>query len=196
METEASRPAQDALRDRLRQDMTDMFAELRRFVDRRLSEVSAEINATVQLVDFSEANLSGQLGRIHEQIASVLALPAAASRNSGLELQAVIEGSEAAATRIMAAAEAIAAAVPADSALAQHVNAIFEACSFHDLTGQRVRRAVDHLQHVETMLADIMPAGAAPVAADAPAEPPPPVTLEMSQDEIDQLFAAAPPKPA
>ena len=47
------------------------------------------MHATVQLVDYSEENLSGQLGKIHEQIASLVAIPAASTRNSGLELEAV-----------------------------------------------------------------------------------------------------------
>jgi chemotaxis protein CheZ len=38
--------------------------ELRRFVDRRIAELSMEIHATVQLVDYSETNLSAKLACI------------------------------------------------------------------------------------------------------------------------------------
>ncbi|WP_431269413.1 hypothetical protein [Dankookia sp. P2] len=65
------------------------------------------MHATVQLVDYSETNLSGQLGRIHEQIAGLVAIPAASTRNSGVELEAVVQATEAAANTIMEAAEAI-----------------------------------------------------------------------------------------
>jgi chemotaxis protein CheZ len=116
-------------------------------------------------MDFSETNLSGQLKGIREQIAGVIALPTAATRNSGLELEAVVQATEAAANRIMEAAEAIGDWLRegkndpmAMQAVNEKVNAIFEACSFQDVTGQRIRRAIQHLQQVETMLTDIMPA--------------------------------------
>ena len=140
--------------DKLRAEFAPMFDELRRFVDRRVAELSAEVHGTAQLLDFSESNLSGQLSRIHEQIASVVALPVQASRNSGLELEAVVQATETAANQIMEAAEVIGDWVhsdrrdPADLAVvAEKVNAIFEACTFQDITGQRIRRAIEHLQH-------------------------------------------------
>ena len=54
---------------------------LSRFLDRRIAELSMEIHATVQLVDYSETNLSAKLATIHEQIARVVAPPAAATYN-------------------------------------------------------------------------------------------------------------------
>jgi chemotaxis protein CheZ len=186
-------PRAPDLRAILREEVGGSLEELRRFVDRRFSELSVEVHAAVQMVDFSESNLSEQLGRIHRQIASVVAVPASATRNSGLELEAVVQATEAAADRILEAAEAISNWV-ADGQrdrvgfdlLTEKVNAIFEACSFQDLTGQRIRRAIDHLQRVETMLADLM--HAAPVAA---AETPPPETAagaDLAQQEIDRLL--------
>ena len=67
-----------------------------------------EIHATVQLVDYSETNLSAKLASIHEQIAHVVAPPVAATYNSGVELEAVVQATENAANQIMEAAEAIA----------------------------------------------------------------------------------------
>jgi chemotaxis protein CheZ len=69
----------------------DEMDGLRTFLDRRIAELSAEIHATVQMVDFSEVNLSEQLSAIRQQIASVVAAPSAATRNSGLELEAVVQ---------------------------------------------------------------------------------------------------------
>ena len=154
----------------LRAEMGGMFAELRGFIDRRIAELSAEVHATVQLVDYSEENLSGQLGRIHEQIATLIAIPAATTRNSGLELEAVVQATEAAANTIMEAAEAIQDWIASDRKdaaslrlVSEKVNSIFEACSFQDVTGQRIRRAIQHLQQVEQMLEGMIPGGAAPV---------------------------------
>jgi chemotaxis protein CheZ len=162
--------------------------EFRRFVDRRISELSMEIHATVQLVDYSETNLSAQLARIHEQIARVVAVPAAAAQNSGLELESVVQATEKAANQILAAAEAIGAWLQAGSdpgalqAVTEQVNAIFEACTFQDLTGQRIHRAIEQLQSVEAMLSALMPQ---PPVPEGPAEGP----FELGQKEVDQLFA-------
>ena len=183
-----------ALRDAIQAEVKPMLDEFHRFLDRRVSELSAEIHAAVQLVDFSETNLSGQLARIHEQIATVVAAPAAATRNSGLELEAVVQATESAANRIMEAAEAIGDWLrhgrrdpDALEEVAQRVNAIFEACTFQDVTGQRIRRAIEHLQQVETMLEGIMPASPAdpgPAAADPDMADP-----DLLQDAVDQMFA-------
>jgi chemotaxis protein CheZ len=180
---------------------------LRTFVDRRIAELSAEVHATSDLMDFSENNLSGQLKGIREQIANVVAMPTAATRNSGLELEAVVQATEAAANRIMEAAEAIGDWLrdgkhdPASmDVVNEKVNAIFEACSFQDVTGQRIRRAIQHLQQVETMLTDIVPGEAgqpSPVAVvvSAPYNNAGDVTPEqaaanpdLGQDAVDSLF--------
>lgn len=191
--TEPTSVPDHPLRDVLRSELLPHFDELRRFVDRRIAELSAEVNATVQLVDFSEANLTGQLTKIHEQISTMVALPAAATRNSGLELEAVVQATEAAANRIMEAAEAIGDWLrdgrdpSATGIVAEKINTIFEACTFQDITGQRIRRAIEHLQQVETMLTDIMPDGETPAtettASPAAAGP------DLQQNDVDQMFA-------
>jgi chemotaxis protein CheZ len=141
------------------------------------------------------------------QIASVVALPTAATRSSGLELEAVVQATEEAANRIMEAAEAIGDWLregkrdPASiEVVNEKVNAIFEACSFQDVTGQRIRRAIQHLQQVETMLTDMVPGedGHPPVervAVSAPYNNAGSITAESSeanpdlgQDAVDSLF--------
>ncbi len=185
----------------LRAEIGGMFAELRSFIDRRIAELSAEVHATVQLVDYSEENLSGQLNRIHEQIAGLVAIPAASTRNSGIELEAVVQATEAAANTIMEAAEAIQGWLSSDRKdeaslrlVSEKVSSIFEACSFQDVTGQRIRRAIQHLQQVEQMLEGLIPGGTAPVAAvevraarHTVAEPAM-AGPDLAQAEIDRLL--------
>jgi chemotaxis protein CheZ len=180
---------------------------LRAFVDRRIAELSAEVHATSDLMDFSENNLSGQLSEIREQIASVVAVPTAATRNSGLELEAVVQATEEAANRIMEAAEAIGDWLrdgkrdPASmDVVNEKVNAIFEACSFQDVTGQRIRRAIQHLQQVETLLTGMVPGEGTPPAArrlvvnapynNAGAISPQQAVAnpDLGQDAVDSLF--------
>jgi chemotaxis protein CheZ len=171
-------------------EIAPLFDELRRFTDRRISELSAEIHATVQLVDYSEANLSSQIGKIQEQVAAMIAMPVAASRNSGLELEAVVQATEAAANQIMEAAEAIGdwlrdgnRDVDSLNIVATRLNSIFEACSFQDVTGQRIRRAIQHLQHVENMLTEISPRHEEPgTPVTKPIDP------DLVQADVDRVF--------
>jgi chemotaxis protein CheZ len=171
----------------VRAEVAPLFESLHKFVDRRIAELSMEIHATVQLAEYSETNLSGQLGRMQEQIATLVAMPNTATRNSGLELEAVVQATETAANRIMEAAEAIGdwlrtGARDAESveAVAERVNAIFEACSFQDITSQRIRRAIEHLQQVETMLTEMAPAP--PRGADMVVRP------DLTQGDVDRMF--------
>jgi chemotaxis regulatin CheY-phosphate phosphatase CheZ len=199
------------LRAAITAEIAPMFKEMRTFVDRRIAELSAEVCATSEMADMAEEKLSGQLSKVHEQIAQLVAIPAASTRNSGLELEAVVQATEAAANTIMEATEAIQAWITSGQkdrasieALSARVNSIFEACSFQDVTGQRIRRAIQHLQQVENMLEQIVPgAGLAPnmpqvqvrtemrtVVATAD-------SADLSQDAIDALLnGAGTPPPA
>lgn len=187
----------------VRDELNPMFDDLRRFVDRRIAELSAEVSGAAQLVDYSEANIAGHISRMQEELGRMIALPSAATRNSGLDLESVVEATESAANRIMEAAESIGNWVQAGGdpaqleAVQEQVNAIFEACSFQDLTGQRIRRAIDHLQQVDTMLQGLATDGVAATAeANAPAVAAEPMWTEvptsgpdLAQDEIDKLLA-------
>jgi len=177
----------------IKAEISPLFDELRRFTDRRIAELSAEIHATVQLVDFSEVNLSNQLAKIQEQVAVMVAMPASATRNSGLELEAVVQATEAAANQIMEAAEAIGDWLRDGTRDAESIeivsaklNSIFEACTFQDVTGQRIRRAIQHLQQVENMLIDIRPAHPEPPSPDRVT-----VNPDLVQDDVDRVFQMA-----
>ncbi|NKC32950.1 hypothetical protein [Falsiroseomonas selenitidurans] len=159
----------ETMREAVRAELRPALADLHAFVDRRIAELSAELCASVEIADMGEEQMRAELARIHDQIGQLVAMPAAATRNSGLELEAVVQATEAAANTIMEAAEAIQEWIAsggqdkdAVAAIAARVNSIFEACSFQDVTGQRIRRAIQHLQQVETMLETMIPDGALP----------------------------------
>jgi chemotaxis protein CheZ len=192
----AERDDPTGIRSAIRAELAPMFDELRRFVDRRIAELSMEVSGAVQIVDYTEANIMGQLARVHDQVASLIANPATSTRNSGLELEAVVQATEDAASQIMEAAEAISDWVRAnniDAAAMRHVddriNSIFEACSFQDLTGQRIRRAIMNLQQVETMLGGIVD-HTATAAPEVPIEQhmPPVSGPELAQLDIDRML--------
>jgi chemotaxis protein CheZ len=198
MKGDAGTDLSELVRDAVRGEVGGMFDELRRFFDRRIAELSTEILGTLEIVDVNETHLSDQLQLMHGEISRVMALPSGATRDSGLELEGVIETTEAAANRIMSAAETIRAAVGThgqNAAILDQVNEIFEACSFQDLTGQRIRRALQHLQIVAGTISDMVGhSGTHSVerARPAPIAAPPEITgkgPDLSQAEVDKLFA-------
>ncbi len=74
--------------------------------------------------------------------------------SAGEELDAIVEATESATNTIMGAAESIMEADPSDSEAYQGVvndavMEIFEACSFQDITGQRITKVVETLQHID-----------------------------------------------
>jgi chemotaxis protein CheZ len=188
---EAGARIEELVETAVRRTMKPFCDELRAFVDRRLAEVSAEINAAVQIVDFSEAALSGQLAGIQDQVSRVLTAPDDAARNSGLELATIVGATEEAAHRILDAAEEINRAITANGScdadlLREKLAEIFNACEFQDLAGQRIRRTIAHLQLVEGTIAVLASNGArAPMPDLAPESPPSP---ELAQGEVDKLF--------
>jgi chemotaxis protein CheZ len=205
MRGDAGSGLHELVQDAVRVEVGGMFEELRRFFDRRIAELSTEILATLHMVDVNETQLAYQLQQIHGEISRVMALPSVATRNSGLELQGVIEATDVAANRIMSAAETISAAVETGNkaVILEQVNEIFEACSFQDLTGQRIRRALEQLQIVEGMIVQMVgQSGPHPVERVRPgtSKAMPEITIkatpeiadkgaDLSQAEIDQLFA-------
>jgi chemotaxis protein CheZ len=73
---------------------------------------------------------------------------------AGQELSAIVKATEAATNTIMNCAEAVMAADASDPAaykalVDDKMMVIFEACSFQDITGQRVAKVVETLQHIE-----------------------------------------------
>ena len=78
--------------------------------------------------------------------------------SAGAELDAIVKDTEKATNQIMSAAEAMLACDAADLAgykafVEEQAMAIFEACSFQDITGQRVTKVVAVLRQVEERIA-------------------------------------------
>ena len=77
---------------------------------------------------------------------------------AGEELDAIVQATEAATHTIMECAEAVMGADASDPAaykvlVDEKMLVIFEACSFQDITGQRIAKVVETLQHIETRVA-------------------------------------------
>ena len=85
---------------------------------------------------------------------------------AGVELGAIVQATETATNTIMECAEAVMGADASDPAaykalVDEKMMVIFEACSFQDITGQRIAKVVETLQHIEervSRFADVMQA--------------------------------------
>ncbi len=161
--------------------------------------------------------LSDYISNARREIASLEPrdLESARIPRAGMELDAIVQQTEEATNTIMESAEAIMAADPADvenfQAIVQDkIVKIFEACSFQDITGQRISKVVQTLSFVESRInelrallgvseEDIAAAQSAAQEA-APADPllrgPALAGEGMAQDEIDALIGAQEAPPA
>lgn len=145
----------------LKNEMIARFSALEKLVDRRVSEMSAEIAASVEFMELNDERLRKQL----KDVRTVLSQVADDSskdfwKNGGMELEFIVDVTEKAANTIMDATDEICSIVNKSGDLSEEtknligdaVSKIFEACSFQDLVGQRVRRVNDRLKAVDEAL--------------------------------------------
>jgi chemotaxis protein CheZ len=158
------------------------------FTIERIKEVRADVAGSVELNDMTSTEV---LGRIGDLLSQVTARPSVDDVGGpGQEIEAVIRLNAEAANRIMDAAEHISECIDIEGvpgevrfAVLDHVTAIFEACGFQDLTGQRIQRALKTLRSIEeSMLGRKI--------ADAPPDD------KVDQAHVDQVFSAKPASPA
>lgn len=108
-----------------------------------------ELKAIADYISF----LRSEIGELQANEMRAKRIPAA-----GEELHAVVSATEAAGNAIMASAEAVMSADAANfeqykTFVEEQMMTIFEACSFQDLTGQRITKVVQTLEQIETRVA-------------------------------------------
>jgi len=121
------------------QSLRTFFATMDSTVYKELQDIAGYIES-----------MKGEIGGLQANEIKESRIPAA-----GQELSAIIKATENATNTIMECAEALMAAEASDPvAYKALVDAkmmiIFEACSFQDITGQRVAKVVDTLQNIES----------------------------------------------
>ena len=57
----------EAVREAVRAEVGGLFSSLQQFVDRRIAELSSEVHATVQMVNFSESNIATRLEEMRSE---------------------------------------------------------------------------------------------------------------------------------
>lgn len=140
---------------------------LETFIARRFDEISMEINATSQQFDMAEDGIVKRFSEILEILGAIgyAGENASTSANTGVELEAVIEDTEQAANSILDAADRISEYVSDEKdwdekgrreeireRIKNDIQEILMACTFQDLTGQRIRNTLNNLHSIEERL--------------------------------------------
>ncbi len=121
--------------------------------------------------------------------------------DAALHLNDVLESTETATTAILDAATAISYVaegdgVPEDARtkIAEQVGRIYEAASFQDISGQRIKKVLAHLTQLEAQLQRLSETARSQVAVPKPKDSllnGPQLAAETpTQDEVDKLFGS------
>jgi chemotaxis protein CheZ len=120
------------------ESLSTFFRAIDNSVYRELSDIASFIT-----------NMKEEIGRLQPNDLKQSRIPAA-----GQELDAIVKATEKATDTIMGAAEEVMAGECADpkykAMVDERMMLIFEACSFQDITGQRVAKVVETLKHIES----------------------------------------------
>lgn len=145
-----------------------------------LAEITAEsmqaFFSTIDSAVYRELReISDYIVNMRSEIAHLRAGELQSSRlpRAGEDLGAIVLATEEATNSIMEAAEAMMAAAGEDEATLRNVvndkvMSIFEACSFQDLTGQRIARVISTLEHVEARIGRFATAVKTDAGSDEP----------------------------
>lgn len=195
---EAAKPGVASLAQNL-EEMQAKLAAFEKFVARRFDELSMEVNATSQQFDMVEDNIGQKFADVFETLGAISYKgDGSTAANTGVELDAVVDMAEEAATKILDAAGRIGGWVgqregwDKDDTRAQYldmisncVEEIFLACSFQDITGQRIRKTLENISTIEKRLDEALERLGVHVDKNSGE----PKQWTASQDDVDKLFA-------
>lgn len=181
--------------------LNSQMSTLEQFIARRFDEISMEINATSQQVDMAEDGIVKRFAEVLEILGAINYSGAGDSAaNTGVELEAVITDTEDAANHILDAADRIVDYVSDErdwnneevredmrGRIKNDIQEILLACTFQDLTGQRIRNTLNNLHSIEARLSQTFERLGIKVEAreDVVAAQ---VQKASSQSEVDDLF--------
>lgn len=184
--------------------LNEQLSVLETFIARRFDEISMEINATSQQVDMAEDGIVKRFSEVLEILSAInYHGDGNSAANTGVELEAVIEDTENAANHILDAADRIADYVDGEkdwndegtredirNKIRDDIQEILMACTFQDLTGQRIRNTLNNLHSIEERLSNTFERLGIEVKPDDGiiAEK---VQKASSQDDVDALFSQA-----
>lgn len=184
----------------------EQLKAIEKFVARRFDEISMEINATSQQMDMNEEDINKKFSEIFQVVKEIsFSGDGSTAANTGVELDAVVKMTNEAANKILDAADGISDSINIDDAawanpdsrkyalkkIENHISDIIMACSFQDLTGQRINKTLEGIQSIESRLEDTLKKMGVNVdRAELEAEEKSGESTKSgaTQDEIDELF--------
>jgi chemotaxis protein CheZ len=124
-----------------------------------LKRFDGKVFAELKVIANDIRKLRREISALRPGIRERQTIPAA-----GLELDAVVSATESASNAIMECAERVMAADAGDpkryrAFVEKQMLAIFEACSFQDLTGQRIAKVIETLKQIEARVVRFAAAG-------------------------------------
>ena len=175
---------------------------LEAYIKRRFDELSMELNATAQSFDMAEDNLGRRFGEVLEALDAIAYDGGGLTPdNMGLELESVLKTTESAVMQILDGAEQATKLIRssridwADSKqrfmalrdIDAYLQQIHMACSFQDITGQRINKTLESIRDIEDRLSGTFEDMGIHVERRQASE-----TIKAnagnSQEEIDALF--------
>lgn len=185
------------------EEMQDELKALHTLTKRRFDELSMEINATSQQMNLSEENFGQQFEEVFKTLDAISYKgDGSTAANTGVELDAVVDMTEEAANKILDAAGRIGGYVQAEEGwereetraqyldmISACVEEIFLACSFQDITGQRIRKTLENISVIEHRLDEALNKMGVHVDRNAQEVGEALEEGAASQDDIDAMFA-------
>lgn len=193
-------------------DLKSQIDTLEHFIARRFDELSMEVNATSQLVGMAEEGIDKKFADVFDTLSAISwyedgKTPA----NTGVELEAIVQATEQAANTILDSVDRIGDKLSEGtnwedphsrasfiSGIDADLQEIVMACSFQDLTSQRVRKTLESIKDVEEKLQSTLEKfgvqlpktqdQAAEDHTEAQAKPTGIDVQTMDQGDIDSLF--------
>lgn len=179
--------------------------ELKKYISRRFDEISMEINATSQMIDMTETSIGDKFLEVLKVLNAVgHSAGGKSGDNSGFELDTVVNQTEQATNDIMDSAEAVdnllknkvdftneEARTNWIKEIEDNVDKIMMACSFQDLTGQRINKAVNNIRDAETRLQNVLDEIGLNVSDVTSLSQDLIAPRIASQDDVDAMFEAA-----
>lgn len=166
-----------------------------------VSAISADISAHQAVLLREVEGLGRTIADTRAEIAAITAteIKGVHIPSAGDELDAIVSHTAAATDTILGACEVLdtlkaCLGEPDSASLQAATTAIYEACSFQDITGQRIKKVVDALKAIDAKVASIVAAGARVQALGAQSEPlasgPQLPGAAMDQADVDHLLAS------
>jgi chemotaxis protein CheZ len=183
-----------------RKEVVDIIRSVLGTIDRN-NEPTAKLHSELSTIAAYIENMRSELAQLRSIEISHNHIPAASD-----ELDAVVEETAKATGTIMDACEKIEGIAgglssPTNGDLSNAVTSVYEACSFQDITGQRITKVVKTLKHIESKVVEIIAAfghAGQPASSDAETAEREKSLLNgpqlkgggTSQEEIDKLLAS------